>query len=499
MSDNRSNPGKSLISIAAATPVFQETKAGAQPGLRTTEERRDWNAKMRKRRVLLMPHSGPPHCVATLWLLMLLCLQALAVCPPMCTCNRSHREVDCSWRGLRTLPLGLQHNLHSLNLSHNRIHDLDGQLSNFAHLRTLDLSHNRLVRLPTALPKALWELHAAANHIHLLDKNDTAYQWNLRVLDLSNNKLERAVFINNTLSSLRLLNFSNNHFWTVPTNMPASLETVDLSHNSLVQILPGTLNRMSRLTTFYLHSNRFSSVGPEAFSQLGSLSLLSLGDNPWACEHQTNITHLLAWLQHTSTRVLGCPCHTHPVCGEPHPARTGGWHFASYTQPPLAAGTQEERSHPPPPEALTRWPWYLSESALLNTQLHTRRAPGRPSGPENNNLFTDHYPFTSTPLAISTLSTDRSHTKSSTSTTDDTFITDTTFTTDSIYTTDTAFTTNNPSTIPRRTATLRTRSVKRANKGGSPDHNTSPAPSARSKLPLVLNLWLLLTLTLYVL
>lgn len=49
MSENRSNPGKSLISIAAATPVFQETKAGDQPGLGTTEERRDWNAKMKKR------------------------------------------------------------------------------------------------------------------------------------------------------------------------------------------------------------------------------------------------------------------------------------------------------------------------------------------------------------------------------------------------------------------------------------------------------------------
>uniref|UniRef100_A0A8C8F1W7 LRRNT domain-containing protein n=1 Tax=Oncorhynchus tshawytscha TaxID=74940 RepID=A0A8C8F1W7_ONCTS len=445
------------------------------------------------RRVLLMPPSVPPHCVAVLWLLMLLGLQALAVCPPMCTCNHSHREVDCSWRGLRTLPLGLQHNLHSLNLSHNRIHDLDGQLSTFVHLRTLDLSHNRLVRLPTALPRALWELHIAANGINLLDKNDTAYQWNLRVLDLSNNKLERVVFINNTLTSLRLLNVSHNRFWTVPTNMPASLETVDLSHNSLVQMLPGTLARLFRLTTFYLHSNRFSSVGPRAFSQLGSLRLLSLGDNPWACEHQTNITHLLAWLKHTSTRVLGCPCHTHSVCGEHPLARTGGWHFASYTQPPLAAGTPEERSHPPPPEALTRWPWYLSESALLNTQLHSRKAPGRPSGSEDHGLFTDQHQFTSTPLAISTLPTDRSHTENSLTSTDDPFLTDTAFTTDSFYTTD------NPSTITRRTATLRTRSVKRPNHGGSPVRNTSPAPSPRSTLPLLLNLWFFLTHTRYVL
>ncbi|KAG7281416.1 hypothetical protein CRUP_029865 [Coryphaenoides rupestris] len=29
------------------------------------------------------------------------------------------------------------------------------------------------------------------NHLQSLDKNDTAYHWNLRVLDLSNNELER--------------------------------------------------------------------------------------------------------------------------------------------------------------------------------------------------------------------------------------------------------------------------------------------------------------------
>uniref|UniRef100_A0A3P8Y4J2 LRRNT domain-containing protein n=1 Tax=Esox lucius TaxID=8010 RepID=A0A3P8Y4J2_ESOLU len=362
-------------------------------------------------RVLLMP-----DCVVLLWLSTLLGLQALSACPPMCTCNRSLREVDCSWRGLKTLPPGLLHNLHSLNLSHNRFHDLDGQLSAFAHMRTLDVSHNRLVRLPSSLPRALWELHASANRIRLLDKNDTAYQWNLRALDLSDNRLERAVFINNTLASLRLLNLSHNHFWTVPTNMPAGLEIVDLSHNSLVQMLPGTLNRLPRLTTFYLHSNRFSSVGPGVFSRLGSLRLLTLGENLWACEDRANISHLLDWLQHTSTQVLGCPCHTRPVCGEHNPTKTGGWHFASYTQPPLAAGTPGEPSHPPPQEVLTRWPWYLSESALLNTQLHTRRALRPPSEPEDQHLHTGHYSFTSTPQDVSSQATGRSDTGSSTAT-----------------------------------------------------------------------------------
>ncbi|KAJ7995877.1 hypothetical protein DPEC_G00231270 [Dallia pectoralis] len=435
---------------------------------------------MWKRHILLIP-----HCVVLLWLSTLLGFQVLAVCPPMCTCNRSLREVDCSWRGLKNLPLDLLHNLHSLNLSHNRFQDLDGQLSSFAHLRTLDLSHNRLVRLPSALPRALWELHVGANRIRLLDKNDTAYQWNLRTLDLSQNQLERAVFINNTLTSLRLLNLSHNHFWTVPTNMPASLETVDLSHNSLVQMLPGTLNRLPRLTTLYLHSNRFTSVGPGVFSRLGSLRLLALGDNLWACQNRANISHLLNWLQETSTRVLGCPCHPRPVCGEHHPTRTGGWHFASYTQPPLAANTQE-LSHPPPQEVLTRWPWYLSESAFLNTQLHTRRTLQPQGDRENQHLDPGHSPFTSTNQVVSNQATDRLDSDSISSTTD---------TTDA---TDRASSITDHS-VTRRTVTLRTRSVKRPNQGEDPINNTSPTANGWSSLPVLLNLWSLLTLLMNVL
>lgn len=295
-----------------------------------------------------------------LLLLMLCAVSVLSICPPMCSCGRGHRVVDCSALDLLLLPNSLQHNIHFLNLSHNRLQDLDGLLSHFAHLRSLDISYNHLTHLPSGLPRALWDIHASSNYIRYLEKNDTAYHWNLQSLDLSNNQLERVVFINNTLPSLRALNLSHNKFWTVPTNMPYNLEMVDLSHNFLLQILPDSLDRLPMLSRFYLHANRFASVSEGMFNRLDALQLLTLGDNPWACEDEENISHLLNWVQQTPAKVLGCPCYIRPTCGEAHLSTTRTRHSASYTEPPLGADTRDK----PRVHAITSG--YLSKSALLN-------------------------------------------------------------------------------------------------------------------------------------
>ncbi|KAM4742943.1 oligodendrocyte-myelin glycoprotein-like [Anableps anableps] len=242
-----------------------------------------------------------------------------SVCPSVCSCSGGHRDVDCSLKGLTKLPRGLQHNIRFLNLSFNSLNGLGSQLSHYGHLRTLDLSSNHLESLPAVLPRSLWDIKAAWNHLRSLDKNDTAYHWNLKLLDLSHNELERIVFINNTLLSVTALNLSHNRFWTVPTNMPHNLETIDLSFNYLVQILPGSLDRLPRLVQLYLHANRFSTLAEGVFDKLTALDTITLGDNPWACEEEDNITRILKWAEQTRATVLGCPCYTTPVCGQKHP------------------------------------------------------------------------------------------------------------------------------------------------------------------------------------
>ncbi|XP_069002905.1 oligodendrocyte-myelin glycoprotein-like isoform X1 [Embiotoca jacksoni] len=467
---------------------------------------------MRSRHALLklFPNEALLELVLVLWL----GLRVLAVCPSACSCSSSHREVDCSRRGVRQLPDGLQHNLRSLNLSHNRFHNLDSKLTAYTHLRILDLSHNRLTRLPSDLPRSLWQLYAASNRIQLLDKNDTAYQWNLRTLDLSDNKLERAIFINNTLINLCILNLSHNHFWTLPTNLPAHLETIDLSHNLLVKVLPGSLDRLSRLTHFHLHANRLSTLPFGVLDMMTSLRVITLGDNPWACHLYADITYLLSWTQRTAARVLGCPCHTQPVCGGMRPSRTGGWHFASYNLPPLAASAQDVSSTPPE-ASVTGW-WYLSVSALLSTP-HTPK----------ETLNTQHHTFTARPISFSTLTsrttgvrptinplsatpsladTDHmwhtdSHLVSDTKetspvhslpTADTSLITETSNRDDLTLATDRFFTTESPSIQTKKTTTLRTRSVRRKNQSlPSGISNSSPTHTTCSVLPFLHSLGLL--------
>uniref|UniRef100_A0AAV2J5L0 LRRNT domain-containing protein n=1 Tax=Knipowitschia caucasica TaxID=637954 RepID=A0AAV2J5L0_KNICA len=259
--------------------------------------------------------GAPALCLLLGVLLELSGAPVLSVCPGVCHCSWGHRVVDCSSRGLTRLPPDLQHNIRFLNLSFNSLHSLDRQLSHYAHLRTLDLSYNRLETLPSALPRSLWDFRASGNHFRTLDKNDTAYHWNLKTLDLSGNELERIVFINNTLPGLQVLNLSYNRFWTVPTNMPHHLEIVDLSHNFLVQILPGSLDRLAKLTRFFLHSNRFSWLHDGVFDKLLALEVMTLGDNPWACEEEENMTKLIKWAELTRAAVLGCPCYTKATCG----------------------------------------------------------------------------------------------------------------------------------------------------------------------------------------
>ncbi|XP_040007017.1 oligodendrocyte-myelin glycoprotein-like [Xiphias gladius] len=466
---------------------------------------------MRSRHVLLK--LSPNEALLGLLLVLLLGLHVLAVCPSLCSCSRSHREVDCSWRGLRQLPDGLQHNMRSLNLSHNRFHNLDSQLTMYTHLRVLDLSHNRLSHLPTGLPRSLWQLYAASNRLQLLDKNDTVYQWNLRMLDLSDNKLERAIFINNTLINLCTLNLSSNHFWTLPTNMPMHLEAIDLSHNLLVKVLPGSLDRLPRLTHLYLHANRFATLPFGVLDKMTSLKVITLGDNPWACHLYADITYLLSWTQHTPARVLGCPCHTQSVCGGVRPGRTGGWHFASYNLPPLASSSQDVSSMPPV-AGVTGW-WYLSVSALLSTQqtvmqtLNTQHrsfttVPPRSTG---THLTFSHLSATASPAATDNRlhtdshlisgtkedsATDSLHTTDTSSFSDTRVITEIPTRADMTLATDGFFTTESASIQTKKTTTLRTRSVRRQNQSHPRGiSNSSAALSTCSSLSFLHNLGLL--------
>ncbi|NXP88879.1 OMGP protein, partial [Passerina amoena] len=310
----------------------------------------------------------------------------LGICPSSCKCSGNDRNVDCSGRNLTVLPQGLQDNLTYLNLSFNQFVDLDHQLTRFTNLRTLDISNNWLKNVPAHLPKSLWELYATNNNIKVLQKLDTAYQWNLRVLDISRNMVERAVLINNTLSSLKFLNLSSNKLWTVPTNMPYNIETVDLSNNFLSQILPGTLVRLQHLTSLYLHNNKFSYIPDKAFDQLSQLQVITLYNNPWSCSDNQTIPYVLQWVQGTAARVLGAPCAEQPWASTvPAPAQP-----TALDSSPMIRGTKaadrEASAAAPEPTKVTKTHKQLKAKQVppLGTQSPPALFPGidSPDGPQ---------------------------------------------------------------------------------------------------------------------
>uniref|UniRef100_A0A3Q3KIH0 Uncharacterized protein n=1 Tax=Monopterus albus TaxID=43700 RepID=A0A3Q3KIH0_MONAL len=200
-----------------------------------------------------------------------------------------------------------------------------------------------------------------------------------RVVDY--NELERVVFINNTLPSLQALNLSHNRFWTVPTNMPHNLESIDLSHNYLVQILPGSLDRLPRLAQFYLHANRFSWLPEGVFDKLMGLEVITLGDNPWACEEEENITRLLRWAEQTRSTIFGCPCYTRPICGQTHLAKPGReWHSALFTEPPLWVNSREGHDGQSPVRTAEATTSYQVKSALFETGIYQDKRGVNDSG-----------------------------------------------------------------------------------------------------------------------
>ncbi|NWR08482.1 OMGP protein, partial [Paradoxornis webbianus] len=304
----------------------------------------------------------------------------LGICPSSCKCSGNDRNVDCSGRNLTVLPQGLQDNLTYLNLSFNQFVDLDHQLTRFTNLRTLDISNNWLKNVPAHLPKSLWELYATNNNIKVLQKLDTAYQWNLRVLDVSRNMVERAVLINNTLSSLKFLNLSSNKLWTVPTNMPYNIETVDLSNNFLSQILPGTLVRLQHLTSLYLHNNKFSYIPDKAFDQLSQLQVITLHNNPWSCSDNQTIPYVLQWVQGTAARVVGAPCAEQPWASTApaQPTALG----SSATSRGTEAADSEAPAAAPRPTTVTKTHKQLKAKEVPPLVTHRPPAPRSPAGPQ---------------------------------------------------------------------------------------------------------------------
>uniref|UniRef100_H2XMU3 LRRNT domain-containing protein n=1 Tax=Ciona intestinalis TaxID=7719 RepID=H2XMU3_CIOIN len=181
--------------------------------------------------------------------------------------SSSIRALDFSHNKLATFPrdvLKLIIGLKTLNLSNNEIvitiQDLQTPLFN-RNLRVLDLSNNRIAYVTPALFSSLrnlMRLHLHGNSLTIFSLHFVVYSPYLKELTLQNNEIANLANDSfTTLGNLRSLNLSRNRISHIDSGAFAgllNLEILDLSDNRLT-VFDGSILNSPQLNTLILSNN----------------------------------------------------------------------------------------------------------------------------------------------------------------------------------------------------------------------------------------------------
>ncbi|CAF4205393.1 unnamed protein product [Rotaria socialis] len=200
--------------------------------------------------------------------ILLLFQQSIIInaCPSVCLCNGPN--VDCSNRGLQTIPYGIPKNIFKLDL----------QLNNLSIIRKDDFKGFRQLRI----------LNIQDNQIHTIDIDAFRELTSLQKLRLNGNKLNHfadGTFI--TLKQLQRLDLSSNHLRVIRRGTLQGLHdinTLHLDHNEISCIEPEVISELKRLEIITLNSNNLTTLPVLPLAQLVDLRVLRLHDNQFVCD-----------------------------------------------------------------------------------------------------------------------------------------------------------------------------------------------------------------------
>ena len=188
-----------------------------------------------------------------------------ALCPSVCSCITSSNgvHVDCSSRGLSSIPRHLPTNTVVLLLHDNKITSIESDtFNNFRNLIRLDLDNNE---------------------ISVIEDNNFNNLPNLKYLYLHTNRItsiKSDMF--NKLSKLVDLFLNQNRITSIKSDMfnnLMNLRKLFLHQNRITSIKSDTFKNLN-LYVLYLHENRITSIKSDAFNNLRNLKQLWLMSNP---------------------------------------------------------------------------------------------------------------------------------------------------------------------------------------------------------------------------
>ncbi|CAK6435440.1 unnamed protein product [Pipistrellus nathusii] len=207
-----------------------------------------------------------------------------APCPAACTCAGD--SLDCGGRGLAALPGDLPAWTRSLNLSYNKLSEIDpAGFEDLPNLQEVYLNNNELTVIPSlgAASPHVVSLFLQHNQIRSVEGSQLMAYRALEVLDLSWNDLTEvhsACFLQGP--PLKELNLASNRIGTLESGafdgLSRSLLTLRLSKNRITQ-LPVKAFKLPRLTQLDLNRNRIRLIEGLTFQGLDSLEVLKLQRN----------------------------------------------------------------------------------------------------------------------------------------------------------------------------------------------------------------------------